>query len=159
MQHSCSMSVNTSIQHVHVMRACIYHASAKSTFPALKKILGTHACAHKHTCTQLRLFPLKIILKKLHGAYAHKHLKKKKKKKKKKNSSFPQKNTWPAFTCRHTRPQHHKYPNNLMLLCFQTQKPKFANMAHMPAITCTITIIITHTHTHTHTHTRARTHR
>ena len=30
----------------------------------LKKILGTHACAHKHTCTQLRLFPLKIILKK-----------------------------------------------------------------------------------------------
>ena len=35
-----------------------------------------HACAHKHTCTQLRLFPLKIIKKKnLHGAYAHKHLK------------------------------------------------------------------------------------
>ena len=112
MQHSCSTSVHTSTQYVHVMRACIHMHPPKA--PSPKKILGTHACAHKHTCTQLRLFSFKNYLKKnLHGAYAHKHLKKKKKKeKKKKNSSFPQKNTWPdsragTHPCAPTRPQHH----------------------------------------------------
>ena len=31
----------------------------------LKKILGTDVCAHKHTCTQLRLFPFKNYKKKI----------------------------------------------------------------------------------------------
>ena len=46
----------------------------------------------------------------------------------------------------------------VILLCFQKQKPKFANMAHMPATKCTITITHTHAHTHRHTHTHTHTH-
>ena len=63
MQHSCSTSVHTFIQYGHVMRACIHIHPPKA--PSPKKNLGTHACAYKHTCTQLRLFPLKIIEKKI----------------------------------------------------------------------------------------------
>ena len=100
----CTHSYNMCMSCEHA-----YTCIRQKHFP-LKKILGMHACAQKHTCTQLRLFPLNIK-KNLHGAYAHKHLKKKekkkKKKKKKKNSSFPQKNTWPAFTCRHTSVRAH----------------------------------------------------
>ena len=119
----------------------------------------------KHTCTQLRLFPLKTIKKKLTWCICTQTPKKEEEEeeeeeekqliptKKKIRGRHSRAGTHP---CAHTRPQHHKYPNNLMLLCFQTQKPMFANMAHMPAITCTIKITITHTHpppppTHTHT--------
>ena len=121
MQHSCSTSVHTSIQYVHVLRACIHMHPPKA--PSPKKILGTHACAHKHTCTQLRLFPLKSKKKKLHGAYAHKHLKRRRRRRrrrrrktahshKKIRGRHSRAGTHP---CAHTRLQHHKYPNNLML--------------------------------------------
>ena len=108
MQHSCSTSVHTSIQYVHVMRACIHMHPPKAPSP---KKNSWHACLR----TQTHLHPTKAFSfknyykkKNLHGEYAHKRLKKKKKKKKKKkNRSLQQKNTWPAFTCRHTSVRAH----------------------------------------------------
>ena len=61
MQHSsCSTSVHTSIYNMCMSCEHAYTCIRQKHLP-LKKILGTHACARKHTCTQLRLFPLKII--------------------------------------------------------------------------------------------------
>ena len=62
MQHSCSTSVHTSIQYVHVMRACIHMHPPKAPSP---KKNSWHACLRTQTHMHpTKAFSFKKLLKK-----------------------------------------------------------------------------------------------